>query len=145
MLVNLLIFINVLIFCFISGLHFYWAFGGQWAAKGAVPERFHEMAFKEKGKLIPTIPTLIVAFGLLGFALVTASHAGVFELGIPPTYIRYATWAMAFIFTARAIGDFNFMGFFKKDKRGLFAERDSKIYSPLCLYLGMSLAVILVF
>ena len=144
MLANTLIYINTLIFIAISLLHFYWAFGGKWAAKGAIPERYHDYAFKETGKLAvaPFIPTMIVAFGLLIFAAITYSHSGNIELPVEAKYIGWATWTMAFIFTARSIGDFNMFGFFKKDKEGLFAEKDTKIYTPLCLYLGMSLAFI---
>ena len=142
MLVNTLVYINTLIFIAISLLHFYWAFGGKWGAKAAIPERFHKYAFKATGKLAaaPFIPTIIVALGLLIFATITYSHSGNIELPIAAKYIGWATWAMAFIFTARAIGNFSYVGFFKTDKEGLFAEKDSQIFSPLCLYLGMSLA-----
>jgi len=145
MLLSLLIFINVIIFSLISLLHFYWAFGGKWGSKAAIPDQFHERAFNESGSLKVMFATIIVALGLMAFAAITLSHSSYFNLGIAPKYIRYATWAMAFIFTARAIGDFNIVGFFKKKRDGLFAEKDSSIYSPLCLYLGVSLVLILVF
>jgi len=143
MLLSLLIFINVIIFSLISLLHFYWAFGGKRGSKAAIPDQFHERAFNESGSLKVKFATIIVALGLLVFAAITASHFGSLDLGISRKYIRYATWAMAFIFTARAIGDFNIVGFFKKKRDGLFAEKDSSIYSPLCLYLGVSLLAIL--
>ena len=145
MLVNTLVYINTLIFIAISLLHFYWAFGGKWAAKGAIPERFHKYAFDTTGKLAvaPFIPTIIVGLGLFAFAIIAYSHSGNIELPIASKYLGWATWVMAFIFTARSIGDFRMFGFFKKEKEGLFAERDTKIYSPLCLYLGLSLLIIL--
>jgi len=39
--------------------------------------------------------------------------------------------AVAFFF--RAVGDFNYVGFFKKVKNTGFAKRDNRYYSPLCL------------
>ncbi|WP_281635816.1 DUF3995 domain-containing protein [Flavobacterium marginilacus] len=37
----------------------------------------------------------------------------------------------------RAIGDFNYVGFFKKIKLAKFGKNDTKYFSPLCLIIGI--------
>jgi hypothetical protein len=37
----------------------------------------------------------------------------------------------------RAIGDFNYVGFFKKIKHTKFGKNDTKYFSPLCLTIGV--------
>ncbi|KRE83053.1 hypothetical protein ASG89_13045 [Paenibacillus sp. Soil766] len=38
----------------------------------------------------------------------------------------------------RAIGDFKYLGFFKKVKHTSFSYYDTRFYSPLCLFLAIS-------
>jgi len=70
---NILVFINVVIFLIISGLHFYWAFGGRWALKYTVPEKYSTNFFTMEGSFKLQFATIIVALGLLLFAYITAS------------------------------------------------------------------------
>ncbi len=37
------------------------------------------------------------------------------------------------LFAMRAIGEFRFVGLFKTQREGLFARRDTWIYTPLCI------------
>ncbi|PTT14637.1 DUF3995 domain-containing protein, partial [Flavobacterium sp. HMWF030] len=53
-------------------------------------------------------------------------------------------WIIIFIFILRAIGDFNYVGFFKKHRNSEFALKDTKYYSPLCLLIGV-LTLLVVF
>jgi len=46
-------------------------------------------------------------------------------------------WAIPAIFLLRALGDFRYVGFFKKVKTTPFAKADTKFFSPLCLMLGL--------
>jgi Protein of unknown function (DUF3995) len=88
--------------------------------------------------LNPTIlPTLIVAFGLLGFGLFILVMSGLIALDTPQWLNKYGLWIIASIFTLRAIGDFNYVGFFKKIKRTKFGKNDTKYFSPLCLTIGI--------
>ncbi|MEM6843120.1 MAG: DUF3995 domain-containing protein [Bacteroidota bacterium] len=41
------------------------------------------------------------------------------------------------IFILRALGEFNYVGFFKRVKNTEFARADSRIFSPLCLGIGV--------
>lgn len=127
-----------LIFLFLSGIHFYWAFGGKWGASAVIPTKDDTQAVMNPG----IIATLIVAFGLLAFGLLSLIIAGVIHFPIPLWLSHSGLWVITGIFTLRAIGEFNYVGFFKKHKHTKFGKNDSKIYSPLCLLIGV-LAVIL--
>jgi glucan phosphoethanolaminetransferase (alkaline phosphatase superfamily) len=123
-----------LIFLFISSIHFYWAFGGQWGSDAVLPTR----ADNNTKVLNPSIlPTLIVAFGLLGFGLFILVMSGLISYNIPQWLNNYGLWIIVSVFTLRAIGDFNYVGFFKKIKHTKFGKNDTKYFSPLCLTIGV--------
>jgi Protein of unknown function (DUF3995) len=125
---------NTLILLAISGIHFFWAFGGRWGAAAAIPTNA-----EGKTMLKPDIfATLVVAFGILAMALLHLEK--VQNLGLPiPTWINaYGLKIIAGIFLLRAIGDFRYVGFFKKIKETKFADLDTKYYSPLCLLLSIN-------
>ena len=49
----------------------------------------------------------------------------------------YVGWVISSIFILRSIGDFKYIGFFKKLKTSKFGKMDSKLFSPLCLTIGL--------
>jgi hypothetical protein len=53
-----------------------------------------------------------------------------------PSWATYGYWFIPSVFILRAIGEFNYVGFFKKIKHTEFAKADSKIFSPLSLGIG---------
>jgi Protein of unknown function (DUF3995) len=61
---------------------------------------------------------------------------------LPDRVGEWSVWAIAAIFLLRAIGDFRYVGFFKKERGSKFAKMDTKFYSPLCLLIG-GLALVL--
>ncbi|MBV8255946.1 MAG: DUF3995 domain-containing protein [Chitinophaga sp.] len=129
----ILIAINTIIFLFLSGLHVYWAFGGTWGFAAAMPTTPDGESTIDAGKLA----TLIVAFGLLLFALVTWGNSGYFNQMVSMKLIHIGSIIIGAIFLIRAIGDFRYVGFFKKMKGTLFATQDTRIYSPLCLCIAI--------
>ncbi len=134
----ILAYINAIIFLLISSLHFYWAFGGSWAIQYTMPEEYKESFFNPKNKLKMAISTLIVACGLIAFSWITISNHH--DCGIPVSnyWVTILTRVIGTIFIIRAIGDFNHFGLFKNKSDSLFAKKDSRIFVPLCLYLGIS-------
>lgn len=139
---QVLVFLNVLIFSAISLLHLYWVFGGRWASEQVIPDHLQKKAWE----LGPTmkIATLLVALGLAAFALVMLANLYPI-LPISATYITYATLAIGSIFLIRAIGDFQYVGFFKQVKNTRFGHADSRIFSPLCLLIASICFVIAFF
>jgi hypothetical protein len=43
---------------------------------------------------------------------------------------------------ARAVGDFRYVGFFKRVRDSRFATLDTRVYSPLCFVLAAGVAFI---
>jgi hypothetical protein len=125
--------ILIAIFLFLSGIHMYWGFGGQWGNAVVIPTNNDNVKVMIPG----FIPTLIVAFGLLSFGLFILVISGIINYNISSWLFKYGLWIIASIFTLRAIGDFNYVGFFKKIKHTKFGQNDTKYYSPLCLTIGI--------
>lgn len=130
---SILILTNTLILVLISLLHVYWAYGGKWGADAAHPTTRDGEYVINPGKRA----TLIVAFGLAVFALITLGNFGWFDGVINRKYIDSGTWLITVIFLLRAVGEFNYVGFFKKTTQTVFARNDTKFYSPLCVLIGM--------
>ncbi len=122
-----------IIFLSISAIHFYWVVGGKWGLNVAIPTTKDGNAPFQPGIL----PTLIVAFGLIGFALVSLANLELFDTFIAKKWIHYATYAIAIIFTLRGIGDFNYVGLFRKIKNTDFAKYDQRYYTPLCFFVAI--------
>lgn len=137
----LLALLNGFILAAIGLLHFYWAAGGRWGITQAVPT-------DESGKrVLKTSPLacIVVGLGLSGFALYYFSIGFGFSLHLPFGKEKWGIWVLVFLFTARAIGDFRYVGFFKKLKNTQFGKQDTWVYAPLCLYLGLSSLMIAIF
>ncbi|RAJ32236.1 DUF3995 domain-containing protein [Pedobacter cryoconitis] len=126
--------LNSLLFIILSLLHIYWAFGGVWGKDLAVPTG------KSGQKLfVPSVlSTLIVAIGLLIFALGNLSIQFAPILTLNPLFQKYGILLIGLIFLVRAIGDFHYVGLMKKYKSSDFARYDGLFYSPLCLFFFLS-------
>jgi hypothetical protein len=112
----------VFILTLLGVLHLYWAAGGTWGKSATVPTR------EGKPVIHPTpLTTVVVAVGLFAMAALVAT--------------RIAVWPIAAIFFLRALGDFRYVGFFKRVRNSRFAELDTKLYSPLCLLLALLVAL----
>lgn len=121
------------IFLFLSSIHFYWAFGGKWGSGAVIPTKDDSIPAMNPG----IIATLIVAFGLLAFGLLPLIITKTISFTLPMWLEKSGLWIIAGIFMLRAIGDFNYVGFFKKRKNTAFEKNDTKYYSPLCLVIGI--------
>ncbi|MGG8495141.1 DUF3995 domain-containing protein [Tenacibaculum sp. TC6] len=131
--VNFLGLIGAIILLFISLIHFYWAFGGKWGIKSVIPSVENEKKVFEPGWLA----TVIVAIVMLGCSLLYAEGSNFIEVTfISKNVIKYTVMIFSVIFMLRALGDFKYVGFFKKIKNTPFAVNDTRYYSPLCLFLG---------
>lgn len=123
------------IFLVLSLLHVYWAFGGVYDLGGVIPTKSNESkVFKA-----PPFLTFLVAVFLFLVALVYADSAEVYKVSFLPEFLKeFGLIIFASIFIIRAIGDFKYVGFFKKIKGTQFAKNDSKYFSPLCVFLGIA-------
>ncbi len=121
------------IFMMLGGIHFYWLFGGKWGLKQVIPTKSDQTSPPP----IPKFATLIVALVLLLFGLLYLAKSELVSVQFPNWIVYYGYWVIPSIFILRAIGDFKYVGFFKKIKHTEFAKADSKWFVPLCLTVGI--------
>ena len=69
-------------------------------------------------------------------------HFYIVDVGISPLVLRWASFALALGLLARAIGEFKYVGFFKRIRGSRFATLDSFVFSPICLLLAVGVALI---
>lgn len=134
MIASILSIILFLVFSVLSGFHFYWFFGGKWGLDKVIPS----VGEKANSLEIPKFATLIVALGLMLFGLLYLGISGLITIQFPKWVTNYAYWFIPAIFTFRAIGEFKYVGFFKKIRNTEFARADSKIFAPLCIGIGIA-------
>lgn len=128
------------IFLFLSLIHFYWAFGGNWGTKGVYPTPDVQIPPRNPG----IMATLIVAIVLFGFGIFYLIKVRMLLVELPFWLDRYGLWILIAIFAVRTIGDFKYLGFFKKVKNTKFGQNDTKYFAPLCLVISMLTAILLV-
>lgn len=86
--------------------------------------------------------TLAVAVVLALFAGLVAATAGLVSLGLPAVVLSWLSYALALGLLARAVGEFKYVGFFKRVRGSRFATLDTLVYSPLCLLLAAGVAAV---
>lgn len=133
MIINTLSVILFLIFLVLGGLHFYWLSGGKWGLNKVIPTKTNTSSLPS----IPKFPTLMVGLVLVLFGLFYLIKSKVIEIQLPDWIIKYGYWVIPSVFILRAIGDFNYVGFFKKIKKTEFAKADSKLFIPLCITIAI--------
>lgn len=123
-----------IVFFTLSGIHVYWGLGGKWALADAFPT-------KEDGSSLTKVPgkmaTFIVALGLFCFGLFYLINVQILPIVLPKYFHDYGYWVIAFIFFLRALGDFNYIGIFRKVTTTAFAKKDRSIYTPLCIFISV--------
>ncbi|MBK7700437.1 MAG: DUF3995 domain-containing protein [Saprospiraceae bacterium] len=118
------------IFFGLSCIHIYWGLGGKWAFADAFPTN-------EDGTQLQQVPgmaaSFIVAAGLFCFGLFYLIKAEIVSISLPTILNNYGLWIIAGIFLLRAIGDFNYVGIFKKNKTTPFCKRQQDLHRFVCL------------
>ena len=123
------------IFFFLSGLHIYWGLGGRRGLAATVPRKANGAK-----RINPSgFDCFVVAFLLLGAGIFVLVRAHLLSISLPSWLLHTGSWVLIVIFTARAIGEFRYVGFFKKVKSSQFAQLDTKYYSPLCVLIAVLL------
>jgi fatty acid desaturase len=135
MMITIWSFLLFTVFAILGGFHFYWLFGGTFGVKQVIPTK---SPTAKNEQAIPPFATLIVALGLVSCGLLYLVKAEILILPIASWIIEYGLWFIPSIFILRSIGEFNYVGFFKKIKDTEFAKADSALFSPLCLGIGVT-------
>ncbi|WP_370089317.1 DUF3995 domain-containing protein [Ekhidna sp.] len=121
------------IFLALSLLHLSWALGSAWGFENSLPTTEDGTRILNPKK----IDCAVVGGGLLLFAIFYLIKADLISFALPEIVMKAASWVIPIIFLFRAVGDFKYVGFFKKVTSTSFAKRDSSFYSPLCLGIGV--------
>lgn len=140
MLIPIVSILLFLIFLTLSAFHFYWLAGGIVGLEAVIPtkDENHEISHP------PFYATLAVALILLLFSLIYLNANQFISLPLPHWLIKLSYWFIPIIFLLRAIGEFNYVGFFKKVRNTKFAIADTRIFSPICLFISILSSVILI-
>lgn len=127
------------IFAALALLHVYWAAGGGWGHAATVPTGGAGGA-----RLFnPTrAGTLAVAMGLLLAALVVLGRLGIRAVPLPTWMFAWGSWVIALLFLARAVGEFRYVGLFKRVRGTDFANWDTWLFTPLCLFIAVAVGVV---
>lgn len=125
--------LNATIFLLLGALHFYWVLGYKWALDVVVPSK----PTGEKMRNSSAAASMVVGFGLCMIAVVHLANARLWLTEFPQR-IKYSTLAIAIIFLLRTMGDFKWVGLFKKVTTTPFAKKDTRYYVPLCFFLSAS-------
>ncbi|MFY0627288.1 MAG: DUF3995 domain-containing protein [Reichenbachiella sp.] len=126
------------IFSLLALIHFNWAIGNDFGIRNAIPT-------KENGEKVinPTkIDSAIVGFGLSCFALFYPVKMDWINVPAPEWVLNYGGWLIVGFFLLRAIGDFKYIGFFKKLRTSDFGIMDTRYYSPLCFIISAIAAIL---
>ncbi len=128
---------SIVILLALSALHAYWAAGGTFGKGATIPEQNGQPILKPSAVSTYFIAAcLVLASALIAMCVDLLPSAA---LGPLP---RFATRALAVIFAVRAIGDFRYVGFFKRVRGTRFARLDRAFYSPLCCVLALLIAYV---
>ncbi|MEP5612785.1 MAG: DUF3995 domain-containing protein [Cyclobacteriaceae bacterium] len=126
--------IQSLIFALLSLIHLNWGFGGDWGFDKSLPT-----TAEGKRVLNPkSRDSMIVGVGLFFFSMFYMIKAEIIFIDLPPLVVSTVGWLIPIVFLLRAMGDFKYIGFFKKLTSTDFASRDTRLYSPLCLFIGVN-------
>ena len=106
------------VFLTLSLLHVAWALGLR-TGPAVVPSRAGKPLFTPSRAATLTVAALLAAAAAVA-------------------WVRWAPglYALALLFSLRAVGDFRYVGFFKRVRDTRFAWWDTRVYSPLCLLIA---------
>ena len=98
------------------------------------------MPTKENGEKVLNpgkVDSAAVGIGLTAFGIFYLLNSGVIDYSLPEWIIKYGSWIIPVLFLLRAVGEFKYVGFFKRVKKTEFAKWDTKLFSPLCLAIAI--------
>jgi Protein of unknown function (DUF3995) len=124
-------------FVLLAFWHFYMALSPRGGTTGAVPTLDGKPLFVPSRK-----GTVAVGIALLIVAGLVAATSRLVDLGIARSALSWMSYLLAFGLLARAVGDFRYVGFFKRVTQSRFARLDTWVYSPLCVLLAIGVAIV---
>lgn len=124
--------ISVFLLACVGGVHMYWAFGGRKGSSVAIPSVSGSGALTFKPGAIATFTVALLVFSA---ALLLSIQGQLLPTTLSGSWVTWGCWLCTFVFGLRTIGDFKYVGLFKRVKRTRFAKYDTLLFTPLCLWL----------
>lgn len=121
----------------LSALHVMWAFGSVRGQSAVIPSRDGVPVMRPG-----FVSTIAVAVGLALAAYVALGAAGLALWLVPAVPAAIGCAVLALLFAGRAVGEFRYVGFFKKVRGTKFAWWDTRVFSPLCVLLSVGYALL---
>lgn len=139
--IHYLALLALLIFGALAVLHLYWAFGPRGVTFAAIPTRSDGSATMNPG----VVASLAVATLLAAAAFLVGESGGWWEPLLPRIVSLIGTAGVAIVMALRGIGDFNYVGLFKRHRDSAFARNDTRYFTPLVLLLAALTASVAIF
>jgi hypothetical protein len=121
----------------LAALHVVWAIRGV-GTTNAIPSRPDGTPVFRPGR----IATLGVAIALTVAALLVAGRARLADTGLSPVILHVGVWGVAAAFALRTIGEFRYVGLFKRVRGTSFAQWDTRLFTPLCAAIAIAAALV---
>jgi hypothetical protein len=121
----------------LAALHLYWMVVGVSGGR-ALPERPDGTLPLRPGRTA----SFAVALALSVAGGIVLGRAGLAFGAVPRVLFRVGTWGIAAAFGARTIGEFRYVGVFKRVRSTDFARWDTWLFTPLCAGLAGAAAVL---
>ncbi len=121
--------------------HLYWGAGGRFFSDAVIPVRQTSRGPEKVFNPSPLAALIVASYlsAIIALAYAVSWNAGV-TLGAGS--LRLLLGLAGGVFLLRAVGDFRYMGFFKRVRGTRFARWDTWLFSPLILFLGLACTAI---
>lgn len=115
--------------------HVYWALGGRFLADAVIPARHTPEGLERIFNPSPLAALIVAAYlaAIMGLAYAVSRGGAV---SFSPDVLRGLLGIAGAVFLLRAVGDFRYMGFFKRVHGTPFAWWDTRLFSPFILLTG---------
>lgn len=114
-------------------IHFSWAIGYKSGFSASIPTKQNgERLFNPK-----KMDCAFVGIGMTAFGIFYFLASGLIGHNLPEWIVKYGSWIIPIVFLLRAIGEFKYVGFFKRVKGTDFSKWDTRLFSPLCFGIGI--------
>ncbi len=115
----------------IALVHFYWGLLRIEGEAVLVPEHEGRPVYAPTNtECLDVAATLVLA------CVIVAARGDLLRSPMPEAWTHAGTFAVAVVLLARAVGDFRYVGFFKRVRDTEFAEWDTRLFSPVSFLLG---------
>ena len=121
----------------LAAIHVLWAVRGA-TGGSAVPSRTDGTPIFRPTRLA----SLSVAAALLVAAYLVLARAGMIVSPVPANLIRIGTWMVAAAFALRTVGEFRYVGLFRRVRDTPFATWDAMLFTPLTFAIAVGVGAV---